>query len=184
MMIILLKLGKQEKEFTKKITTKLFRQFDPCDVCIDALKYLPNHRTEQQIKIISYYLQLLKNFMIIFKDQIQNEELEEFLYNISSLLIYENSPKNRFIFKFGEKAEKFYIILKGKVEFCVPKENKVLMNEEEYILFLSKLRFNEENELIKKNLENNKISFNYGDNFDQFVLRVLNKQEKEKEVIY
>ena len=90
-----------------------------------------------------------KNFMIIFKDQIQNEELEEFLYNISSLLIYENSPKNRFIFKFGEKAEKFYIILKGKVEFCVPKENKVLMNEEEYILFLSKLRFNEENELIK-----------------------------------
>ena len=174
----------EEKENEQKITTKLFRQFDPCDVCIDALKYLPNHRTEQQIKIISYYLQLLKNFMIIFKDQIQNEELEEFLYNISSLLIYENSPKNRFIFKFGEKAEKFYIILKGKVEFCVPKENKVLMNEEEYILFLSKLRFNEENELIKKNLENNKISFNYGDNFDQFVLRVLNKQEKEKEVIY
>ena len=174
----------EERENDQRMKTKLFRQFDPCDICIDALKYLPNNRSEQQIKIISYYLQLLKNFMIIFKDQLQNEELEEFLYNISSLLIYENSPKNRIIFKFGEKAEKFYIILKGKVEFCVPKENKVYMNEEEYILFLCKLKFNEENELIKRNIENNKISFNYGDNFDQFVLRTLNKYEIEKEEIY
>ena len=174
----------EDKEKDERMKTRLFRQSAPYNVCIEALQVFPVYRSEQQIKIISYYLQMLKNFMNIFKDQIQNEELEEFLYNFSSLLNYEHFPKNRFIFKFGEKAEKFYIILKGKVEFCVPKVNKLFMNEEEYILFLVKLRFNEETELIKKNLENNKISFNFGDNFDQFVLRTLNKHEEEKENIY
>ena len=174
----------EDKEKDQRMKTRLFRQSAPYNVCIEALQVFPVYRSEQQIKIISYYLQMLKNFMNIFKDQIQNEELEEFLYNFSSLLNYEHFPKNRFIFKFGEKAEKFYIILKGKVEFCVPKVNKLFMNEEEYILFLVKLRFNEETELIKKNLENNKISFNFGDNFDQFVLRTLNKHEEEKENIY
>ena len=174
----------EDKEKDQRMKTRLFRQSAPYNVCIEALQVFPVYRSEQQIKIISYYLQMLKNFMNIFKDQIQNEELEEFLYNFSSLLNYEHFPKNRFIFKFGEKAEKFYIILKGKVEFCVPKVNKLFMNEEEYILFLVKLRFNEETELIKKNLENNKISFNFGDNFDQFVLKTLNKHEEEKENIY
>ena len=174
----------EDKEKDQRMKTRLFRQSAPYNVCIEALQVFPVYRSEQQIKIISYYLQMLKNFMNIFKDQIQNEELEEFLYNFSSLLNYEHFPKNRFIFKFGEKAEKFYIILKGKVEFCVPKVNKLFMNEEEYILFLVKLRFNEETELIKKNLENNKISFNFGDSFDQFVLKTLNKHEEEKENIY
>ena len=174
----------EDKEKDQRMKTRLFRQSAPYNVCIEALQINPIYRSEQQIKIISYYLQMLKNFMNIFKDQIQNEELEEFLYNFSSLLNYEHFPKNRFIFKFGEKAEKFYIILKGKVEFCVPKVNKIFMNEEEYILFLVKLRFNDENELIKKNLENNKISFNFGESFDQFVLKTLNKHENEKENIY
>ena len=174
----------EDKEKDQRMKTRLFRQSAPYNVCIEALQIHPIYRSEQQSKIISYYLQMLKNFMNIFKDQIQNEELEEFLYNFSSLLNYEHFPKNRFIFKFGEKAEKFYIILKGKVEFCVPKVNKLFMDEEEYILFLVKLRFNDENELIKKNLENNKISFNFGDNFDQFVLKTLNKHENEKENIY
>ena len=174
----------EEKEKEQRMKTKLFRQSAPLNICIDALQIPPYLRSEQQIKIISYYLQMLKNFMVIFKGQIQNEQLEEFLYNFSSMLNYEHFPKDRFIFKFADKAEKFYIILKGKVVFCVPKVNKVYMNEEEYILFLSKLRFNEENELIKKNLENNKISFNYGDNFEQFVLKTLDKIEKDKENIY
>ena len=174
----------EEKEKEQRMKKKLFRQSAPSDVCIEALKIIPTLRTEQQIKIISYYLQMLKNFMNIFKDQIQNEELDEFLYNISSSLIYEHIPKNKFIFKFADKAEKFYIIIKGKIDFCVPKVNKVLMNENEYILFLAKLRFNEEIELIKKNLESNKISFNYGDSFDQYILRKLDKHENEKENIY
>ena len=174
----------EEKENEEKMKTKLFRQSDPLDTCIDSLLICPSHRSKEQIKIISYYLQSMKNFMNIFKDQIQNEELEEFLYNISSALNYEHVIINKFIFKYSEKAEKFYIILKGKVEFCVPKENKVYMNEEEYILFLLKLRFNQEIELIKKNTESNKISFNYGENFDQFILKSLYKHEKEKENIY
>ena len=95
----------EDKEKDQRMKTRLFRQSAPYNVCIEALQVFPVYRSEQQIKIISYYLQMLKNFMNIFKDQIQNEELEEFLYNFSSLLNYEHFPKNRFIFKFGEKAE-------------------------------------------------------------------------------
>ena len=182
--ILIKEKTEEEKEKEQRMKTKLFRQSAPSDICIESLKIFPHHRTQQQIKIISYYLQMLKNFMSIFKDQIQNDELDEFLYNISSGLIYEHVQKNKFIFKFADKAEKFYIILKGKVDFCVPKINKVLMTENEYILFLIKLRFNDEIELIKKNLENNKISFNYGDNLDQFILKKLDKHENEKENIY
>ena len=174
----------EEKEQEEIMKTKLFRQSDPLDICINALKILPSNRSEQEIKIISYYLESLKNFMNIFNEQIEKEELNEFLYSISSELNYENVKINNFIFKYSDKAEKFYIILKGKVEFCVPKENKIYMNEYEYLLFLIKLRFNNEQELIKKTLENNKISFNYGDNFDQFVIKSLYKHEKEKENLY
>jgi len=113
---------------------QIFRHASPSDICINALKCNPSERSEELIKIIGFYLQLLKNFMNIFKGQIENEELKELLYNISSQLKHEHIEKNKFIFKYGEKANKFYIIIKGKVTFCVPKLNKQYLNEEEYIL--------------------------------------------------
>ena len=79
---------------------------------------------------------------------------------------------------------KFYIILKGKVTFCVPKSNKHYLNEEEFIMYLIKLRFHKEYDLIKKNMESNNFIYDLGDNFDQFVLNSLIRHEKEEENIY
>ena len=140
--------SEEEKEEEQRIKNKVFRNANPCDVCIEALKKDTSERSDQIIKTISFYLQMLKNFMITFKDEIENEELDELLYNISSRLKYEHILKNKFICKYGEKADKFYIILRGKVTFCIPKANKHYLNEEEYILFLLKLRFINEAELI------------------------------------
>ena len=173
-----------EKEEEEKIMNKFLRNATPCDICIQALKKNPLERSENFIKIISFYLQVLKNFMNIFKDQVENEELHELLYNISSQLKHEHIPKNKFIFKFGDKADKFYIILKGKVTFCVPKPNNHSLTEEEYILYLIKLRYNKEIDLIKKNMETNKYTYDLGDNFEQFVLKFLKRHEKEEENIY
>ena len=173
-----------EKDEEQRIMNQIFRHASPSDICINALKCNPSERSEELIKIIGFYLQLLKNFMNIFKGQIENEELKELLYNISSQLKHEHIEKNKFIFKYGEKANKFYIIIKGKVTFCVPKLNKQYLNEEEYILLLIKLRFFKEIDLIKKNLEHNKFIYDLGDNFDNFVLKSLIKHEKEEENIY
>ena len=173
-----------QKEEDLKIMNRVFRHASPADICIQALKKEPVFRTEELIKIISFYLQLLKNFMDIFKGQVESEELNELLYTIASKLKYEHIEKNKFIFKFGDKANKFYIILKGKVSFCVPKLNKHYLNEEEYILYLIKLRFHKENDLIKKNMEANRYTYDLGDNFEQFVMDSLTKHEKQGENIY
>ena len=173
-----------EKEKEQKIMNKLLRHAAPADICISALKKDPLERSEELIKLISFYLQMLKNFMSIFKGQIESEELNELLYVMASKLNYENIVKNKFIFKYGDKADKFYIILKGKVTFCVPKINKHYLNEEEFILHLIKLRFHREYNLIKKNMESNKYIYDLGDNFDQFVINSLIRHEKEDEKIY
>ena len=173
-----------EKENEQRIMNNIFRHSTPCDVCIEALKKDPTERSQKLIIIISFYLQMLKNFMNIFKDQIESEELKELLFNMSSQLKYEHIDRNKFIFKYGDKANKFYIILKGKVTFCVPKINKYYLNEEDYILLLIKLRLQKEVELIKKNMEHNSYIYDLGDNFDHFVLKSLRRHEKEEEKIY
>ena len=173
-----------EKEKEQIIMNKLFRHATPAHICISALKKNPLERSEELIKLISFYLRMLKNFMSIFKGQIESEELNELLYVMASKLKYENIVKNKFIFKFGDKADKFYIILKGKVTFCVPKSNKHYLNEEEFIMYLIKLRFHKEYDLIKKNMESNNFIYDLGDNFDQFVLNSLIRHEKEEENIY
>ena len=83
----------EEKENEQQMKSNLFRQADPCDICIDALKINPSYRTDHQIRIISYYLEILKNFMNIFKNQIQNEKLEEFLYNMILIKLRKFSEK-------------------------------------------------------------------------------------------
>lgn len=174
----------EEKEEDIKIMYKVFRHATPVDMCIEALKKHPQERPEEYIKIICFYLQMLKNFMIIFKGQIESEELKELLYIMASNLKYMHIEKNKFIFKFGDKANIFFIILKGKVTFCVPKLNKYYLNEEEYIMFLCKLRLNKDKDLIKKNMETNKCIYDLGDNFDHFVLNSLTRHEKQGENIY
>ena len=91
-------ITEDEKEKEQRIMNKLVRHATPAQICISALKKNPFERSEELIKLISFYLRMLKNFMSIFKGQIQNEELDEFLYNISSSLKYEHFPKNRFSF--------------------------------------------------------------------------------------
>ena len=82
--------SEEEKEKDQIIIDKLFRYSNASDICIKALKTTPSERSKEEIKIISYYLQILKNFMNIFKGQIENEELKELFNNMSSRLKYEH----------------------------------------------------------------------------------------------
>ena len=82
-----------EKDEEQRIMNQIFRHASPSDICINALKCNPSERSEELIKIIGFYLQLLKNFMNIFKGQIENEELKELLYN--KILCYNVSVNKK-----------------------------------------------------------------------------------------
>ena len=173
--------SEEEKEEEERIKNKVLRNASPRDICIEALKIKPSKRTKESIKTISFYLQMIKNFMNIFKGQVENEELNELLFNISSKLKYEEIEKNKLICRFGDKSNKFYLILKGKVTFYIPKLIKQYFSQEEYIKFLLNLRINDEIELIKTNMETNNYIYNLGDDFDNYILNSLKKHEKKKQ---
>ena len=176
--------SEEEKEEEERIKSKVLRNASPRDICIQALKIKPSKRTEESIKTIGFYLQMIKNFMNTFKDQVENEELNELLFNISSKLKYEDIEKNKLICRFGDKPNKFYLILKGKVIFYIPKLIKQYFSQEEYIKFLLNLRINDEIELIKTNMETNNYIYNLGDDFDNYILNSLKKHEKKKQNIF
>ena len=79
--------------------------------------------------MIGYHLRNLKKFIHKLSD-LSEEEFELILFNITSHLNSEKNNKNDIICRYGDKADKFYIVLKGKVIFLVPEENKYYMSEE------------------------------------------------------
>ena len=60
------------------------------------------------------------------------------------------------IFRTGDKGDKFYVILKGSINILIPQDVKLMMSEEEYIVYLAKLKVNNEIELFNRCMLNNK----------------------------
>ena len=183
-------LTKEEIEQKINHFKKLYGPSSSYQICLQAIYYTPFQRTVELNNMVSYYLRSLKNFTHIFSD-LNEEEYELALYQISSHLTYERYNKNEIVCKYGDKAEKYYIILKGKVIFLVPKNNKYYMTEEEYIEHLMKLRENQEFELIRNIISNNQYIYyiNNSDNdnnidLDEFIFNALERHQKHKENKY
>ena len=177
------KIDKEQVEEELIKMKRISRHKSLYELCINALIYQVNERTIELNKTISFYLRTLKNFMNILSNETE-DELEHTLYDISSHLHYEKYEKNNIICKYGERADKFYIILKGKVIFLVPKMNKHYLSEEEYLEYLLKLRKQGEVELVNNIINKNELIFYYGEDFDEYILNVIDKHEKNKENIY
>ena len=173
----------EEKELEIKRMKRILRHSSAYDLCINALFHIPSDRTIQLNNTISFYLKSLNKFMNLLSD-VEGEELDKILFKISSHLIYEKYKKDEIVCKFGDKADKFYIILKGKVIFLVPKLNKHYLSEEEYIEYLLNLRQNGELELVQNVIIENQLIFYFGDDFDDYILNCLERYEKNNENIY
>ena len=177
------RINKEEMEEELLRMKKILRHASIYDISINALSHKPSERNTELNKTIVFFLKNMKNFMNIFSNE-TDEELEKILYDIASRLKYEKYEKNKIICKYGDIADRFYLILKGKVIFLVPKKNKHYLSEEEYIEYLLKLRKEGENELVSHMLKDNQLIFYLGEDFDEFVLNSLEKHEKNKENIY
>lgn len=88
-----------------------------------------------------------------------NEIISSFSIHCSHLHL----EKNKIMMKVGDKGDRFYVILKGTLAILIPKTEKIVMTEDEYYIYLCKLKLYCEDELLNRvtiNVNNNaKFSF-------------------------
>jgi len=113
----------------------LNNRMNPLKNCILALSFSKEIRNNNitLLNSIQFYLKTLPSFMNIMSNEQSKYYMEGKLKQISIKMNYEYYVKNTVIFKYGEKGNKFYIILKGKIGFLIPKKVKCNMTEEEYL---------------------------------------------------
>ena len=162
-----------ESEIRRTINQLISHYKSPYDLCINALIQFPSFRNKEIINLIKPYLKDLIGLMDIVSKE-KNEELsDKTLSQIAMNLQYKKINKDKFICKFGEKGNNFYIILKGKVVFLVPKIIKCYLNESEYLSHLIKLKNNGENELLRNIMSINRQYYDLGDDFDYFIRELM-----------
>ena len=141
------------------------------DLCLFALSTVPTKRNPELINYIKTYLKSMPSFMNIISKEQNNNLSENLIEQISIHLRHEFIPKNNLVCRYGEHGEKFYIILKGKVTFFIPKILKCYLNLEEYISYLMQLRMNDEFEIINNLLIENRPHFPIeDDNLDEYLI--------------
>ena len=143
-----------------------------------TIKYILNKpkRSSDEILIIKTYLSSM-NFLSTFKTPISNERL---LYSLSIYLKIEKKQKNSILFRYGNKGNKFYIVLEGEVSILILKETKALISFKRYFLHLILLKLLKEEELIKKTIiANAKLKYHFDDkDFDGYYEKIVNFADK------
>ena len=145
--------------------------------CKENLLIPPKNRTLSNVKQIIPYINTLKSFIYTFKSE-NESKFPEMLNQLCQNMIYQNIVKDRFVVKFGERGNVFYVILKGKIAIVIVKYQKIELNEEEYILQLLKYKRFKENELIRLSIALNNNTFHIDENFEKFMKNTL-KTENE-----
>jgi len=102
------------------------------------------------LKTLPEITEMMKNFM---------ENHEEMLYTIASALRYEKVPIDRVVIKFGEKGKKFFLILQGRCSVLLPKEETVILTQEDYYNYLLRLKKFKEKEILGNVLTQNKNTY-------------------------
>lgn len=85
-----------------------------------------------------------------------SENYEDMLFNVASALKYEKVPSERIVIKCGEKGKKFYLLLRGRCSVLLPKEETVILTQEDYYNYILNLKKHQENEILNKVLTQNK----------------------------
>ena len=167
------------KDYLKKKSAFPKNNSSPVDLCLYAMDFSPKQRNNELLHYIISYLKSLPSFMNIISKEKNLKLSENLVEQISINLHHEFIPKNNLVCRYGERGEKFYIILKGRVNFFVPKPSKCYLNFEEYVLYLMQLRRNNEFELISHLLVQNRIFYPIeDDNFDDFLVKELQEYYK------
>jgi hypothetical protein len=115
------------------------------------------NRKQEDIENIKLYLESLKEFTNFIYSKSNNKS--EIIPKISECLKYEKIPENRVICKFGEKGQKFYLILQGSCFCLLPDMEQILLTQYEYFDYLIRLKKFKEKDILNKILPLNKNAY-------------------------
>ena len=154
---------KVKNEYLKKLMNQAsFKDFKNDDNFTNLIIYLIGKEKKENID-----LQLLYNYLIYFDDIIRmlvgnTKDFEKILNSIAKNLSYEKINNNKLVFRqgklniiLGEIGDKFYLIIQGSVTALLAEEIKYNLTEQEYFMYLIKLKYYEEFEILKKSLNLN-----------------------------
>ena len=187
-----LKDKKKEVPIFKKKDSKKKIKFNNEIFNLDVINYILNKtkKTPDEILIIKVFLSSM-NFLSSLKGSFNSDKL---LYSLSNYLKMEKKNKDSLIFRFGNKGNKFYVLIRGEVSVLILKEIKVQICFKRYFLHLLLLKMLKEDELVKKCITANaKIKYHFDDrDFDiyyekivnfvnKYMIEQLNKKKKSNE---
>ena len=152
------------------LTHNIYKNF------LDSLIIPPEKRSEEDIERMLPYINTLTSFINSLRQanlKSYNDTLREICQNMTLCSI----PKDRFVVKYGEKGNVFYIILNGSISIIIVKNKNGYLSEEEYIEHLLQLRKNKETELLKMTLVLNHNVYKIEGNFDEWLKNQVTKKD-------
>jgi len=151
---------------------RLENKYNACIKSLESKKEI--ERNDEDLENIQIYLNTLLYFRRLKLFDPVN--VDNTVINISKVIKYISIPKNNYVLKLGEKGNAFYLILKGKVSIMVAEYKKVYLSIEDYLIFLLKLYYFKENELLKETMQLNKHKYAIEDNFEYFIKNIYARQ--------
>ena len=104
--------------------------------------------------------------------EVKKENFRDLFSCLSFTLKHKYFEKNKIIYKYNDDIDNFYLVLKGKVDILVPNEEYVKLTEQEYFIYLLKLRKYGEKVLLQKTLNKNNDQYPMNEqNFDIWIKR-------------
>ena len=119
-----------------------------------------------------------------YTDFINNSEKkgEEILKTISEDYKEEKYGEDNIIYRYGDEADKFFILYEGNVSLFFPFTEIVNMNIDEFFIYILRLRRYNEIEMMNNVLLLNKgiymVEFDEGFNIDEYILKLYNTSLK------
>lgn len=144
-------------------------------------------RNPNDIFILKIYLSALEEFKRLFYTKEDSSNYDELMTRIALHLKYERANENKLLFKFGDKGDKYYIILNGKIAILIPHEEEIHLSLIDYIKYLIVLYLHRENDIMTKVISLNLNVYHLREDdilklFDLFLtLREVNKRKTDSE---
>ena len=125
----------------------------------------------------------LNPFCSDFKENIEKKG-EEYLNILSEEYVKEKYKENNIIYKYGDEADRFFVIYEGNVSLFFPFTEVVNMNIDEFYIYILRLRRYNEIEMLNNVLLLNKglflIDFDEKFVIDDYIIKLYNTSLKIK----
>ena len=125
----------------------------------------------------------LEPFFTEFNNNMEKKG-EEIIKEISGDYKDEQFEKNKILFRYGDEADRFFIIKEGEVSLYFPFTEVINMNIDEYYIYILRLRRYNEIEMLNNVLLLNHgefmVEFDEGFNMDEYLIKLYNTYLKLK----